>query len=178
VIKVTTSNINGVSTHASSILRVKKAEETKSDSGKKTIDDVLEELREMMPGWVISSSTADWGEGFRNIQIDRDILQSMADDPRQMEKYKNLILDLKNSVPDLEKWTEDNPGKTLIFELTLDSKGKAAMSIVETLMGVEKRTAFGLPDDRTLWAELIRKKFDELGQGQIEDVNGNRSWIA
>ena len=176
---MTIANLTGPSARAGSSIKATQGVENKPEGGKKTVDDVLAYLRELMPGWTISTTTADWSEGFRNIQIDREILQSMADDPGEMEKYKNLILDLDNTVPDLEKWAQDNPGKSLIFELSLDSKGNIInLSIIETLMGVEKRTSFDLPDGRSSWADLIREKLEALSQGQTEDAYGAKSWIA
>ena len=65
----------GGSTTAANAFRANSTNQTsQTQNGRRTADDVLASLREMMPGWNISTSTADWGEGFRNIQIDRDIL--------------------------------------------------------------------------------------------------------
>ena len=176
---MTMSNISGPSFLASSAVKAKQPVDNKPEGGKKTVDDVLAHLRELMPGWTISTSTADWGEGFRNIQIDREILQAMADDPREMEKYKSMILDFENSVPDLEKWMQENPGQSIVFELSLNGKGGVtSLSVVQTLLGVEKRTVFDLPDDKTSWADLIRQKLDALNQGQVEDAFGSKSWIT
>ena len=173
------SNISGSSAQASSAVKTKQNVENKPAGGKKTVDDVLATLRELMPGWTISTTTADWGEGFRNIQIDREILQRMADDPREMEKYKNMILDFENSVSDLEKWAQENPGQSIIFELSLDDKGGInSLSVVRTLMGVESRTVFELPEDRSSWADLIRQKIDALQQSKVEDAFGSSSWIT
>jgi len=176
---MTTTNISGASAQASSSVKAKQAIENKPAGGKKTVDDVLASLRSMMPGWTISTSTADWGEGFRNIQIDREILQRMADDPKEMEKYKAMILDLENTVSELEKWKQENPGQSIIFELSLDAKGGAtSLSIVKTLMGVETRTALNLPDDKSSWADIIRQRLDALNQGQVEDAYGSKSWVT
>jgi len=176
---MTTANIGGVPPHANPAVRTKQAVENKPEGGKKTVNDVLASLREMMPGWTISTSSADWGEGFRNIQIDREILQRMADDPREMEKYKSMILDLENAVPELEKWQQENPGQSLIFELFLDAEGKTtSLSIVKMLLGVETRTTFELSGDRLSWAELLSQKLEALNKGQVEDINGTRSWIT
>jgi len=133
----------------------------------------------MMPGWTISTSTADWGEGFRNIQIDRDILQRMADDPKEMEKYVNLIKSFEDKVPELEKWAQENPGQSLLFQFSVNSNGDiTSMSIVKTLLGVETRSTFDLPEDKTLWADHIRQKLDELLQGQVDEATGSKSWIV
>ena len=174
-----TSNISGTTASASSSVKAKQAVNNKPESGKKTADDVLAALREMMPGWTISTSTADWGEGFRNIQIDRDILQRMADDPKEMEKYMSLIRDFEKAVPALEKWGKENPGQSLVFEISMSAKGDVtSMSIVKTLMGVETRTIFDLPEDRSAWVDIIRQRFDALTQGQVEDAYGSKSWIT
>jgi len=173
-----TSNISGAST-ANSAVKAKQVANNKPEGGKKTADDVLNTLREMMPGWTISTSTADWGEGFRNIQIDREILQRMADDPKEFEKYKNIILGFEEMVPDLEKWGQENPGQSLVFQLSFDKAGNAtSMSIVKTLLGVETKTTFDLPEDKLSWADIIRQKIEALNQGQVEDAFGSKSWIT
>ena len=174
-----TSNVHGPSVQGNSPVNTKPVAKPKAEGGKKTVDDVLDSLRAMMPGWVISTSTADWGEGFRNIQIDREILQEMADDPEAMEKYSALILDLENTVPALEKWGQENPGQSIEFGISLDEFGNAsALAVIKTLMGVEKRTTFDLPGDRSSWAEIIRTRLDALNEGQVEDSNGSKSWIV
>ena len=173
-----TSNISGHSAATSSV-KAKQAVNSKPEGGKKTADDVLNALREMMPGWTISTSTADWGEGFRNIQIDRDILQRMADDPKEFEKYKSIILGFEEMVPDLEKWGQENPGQSLVFQLSFDKAGNAtSMSIVKTLLGVETKTTFDLPEDKSSWADIIREKIDALNKGQVEDAFGAKSWVT
>jgi hypothetical protein len=132
-----------------------------------------------MPGWTISTSTADWGEGFRNIQIDREILQRMADDPKEMEKYKSLILDLENAASALEKWSQENPGQSIIFELSLDAKGElTSLSIVKTLMGTETRSVFELPEEKSSWIEFIKQKLETINQGKVEDAYGSKSWVT
>jgi len=171
------TNISGAP--ATSSVNSKQPVSSKSDGGKKSVDDVLATLREMMPGWTISTSTADWGEGFRNIQIDREILQRMADDPKEFEKYKSMILGFEDMVEDLEKWGQENPGQSIVFEISLDNKGGvASMSIVKTLMGVETRTEFELPRDVSSWVDIIRQRVDALLQGQVEDVTGAKSWVT
>jgi len=173
------SNISGSSAQANAAIKAKQKVENKPTSGKKSVDDVLASLRELMPGWTISTSTADWGEGFRNIQIDRDILQRMADDPKEFEKYKAMILDFENVVEDLEKWGQENPGQSIIFQLSLDSAGRAtSLTIVKTLLGTETSTTFDLPEDSKTWAEIIRQRVDDLIQGKFEDADGSKSWIT
>ena len=176
---MSTSNIGGSSVQASQSINSKQPVGSKHDGGKKSVDDVLNQLRELMPGWTISTSTADWGEGFRNIQIDRDILQRMADDPKEFEKYKTLIMGFENMVEDLEQWGRENPGQSIVFEISLDNiDGRTSMSIVKTLMGVETRTEFNLPEDRISWVDFIRQRVDALLQGQVEDASGSKSWVT
>jgi len=179
VIKMSASNIGGLSNQANVPINTNKTVNNKPEGGKKSVDDVLATLRELMPGWTISTSTADWGEGFRNIQIDREILQRMADDPREMEKYKTMIMDLENSVEALEKWGQENPGQSIVFELSLNAKGDVtSMSIVKTLMGVETRSVFDLPEEKSTWADLIRQRVEAALQGQVEDEFGSKSWLT
>jgi len=174
-----TTNISGPSASANSPVKSSQAVDSKPAGGKKTVDDVLATLRELMPGWTISTSTADWGEGFRNIQIDREILQRMADDPKEMEKYKAIILDLEQAASALEKWEKENPGQSIIFELSLNENGEVtAMSIVKTLMGLETRSTFELPKDKSPLIDYIQQKIDALNQGQVEDGFGSKSWVT
>jgi len=173
------SSLRGAAAPESAPVRAKKAEESKPEGVIKTADDVLDYLREMMPGWTITTSSADWSEGYRNIEISRDILQSMADDPKEMEKYKSLILGLEQTVSELEKWGLENPGQSIELGVSLDAQGNAtALAVVKTLMGAEIRTSFDLPGDKSSWAELIRQKLEALYQGKVEDANGAVSWIA
>jgi len=176
---MTISNISGSTAQASSSVNAKQSVGNKPDGGKKTVDDVLATLRELMPGWTISTSTTDWGDGFRNLQIDPEILQRMADDPKEMEKYKALILDLENVVQDLEKFGRDNPGQSFLFEISLDeSGGITSMSIVKTILGTEQRSTFNLPADSFSWANFIRQRLEELNQGQVDDATGSKSWVT
>jgi hypothetical protein len=96
-----------------------------------------------------------------------------------MEKYKAIILDLENVVTDLEKWGQENPGKTIELGFTIDAHGNTtALAVVRTLMGAEMRTTFDLPSDRMTWAEIIRERVENLSQGKVEDADGAKSWIA
>jgi len=172
------TNISGSSAQANAV-NAKQPVSSKNEGGKKSVDDVLATLRDMMPGWTISSTTADWGPGHRNIQIDRDILQRMADDPKEFEKYKTLIMGFENMVDDMEKWSNENPGSSLVFQISLDNAGGVtSMSIIKTLMGVETRTEFELPSDVQSWIDIIRDRVDALMQGQVEDVTGAKSWVT
>ncbi|MCL2226239.1 MAG: hypothetical protein FWB97_01220 [Oscillospiraceae bacterium] len=173
---MTISNVNGASA-GSGLGKTNQVSNNRQSGGRKTADDVLASLREMMPGWTISTSSADWGEGMRNIQIDRNVLQAMADDPREFEKYKSMILDLENTVSELEEWKEQNPGQSLIFDISLDPDGNArATATIRTLLGVEQSASFDLPSDRASWGTFIRETLDALSQG--EDSSATKSWIA
>ena len=176
---MTMASLRGASAPESAPVRAKKADGSRPEGSIKTADDVLSYLREMMPGWTITTSSADWSEGFRNIEIDREILQLMADDPREMEKYKSLILALENTIPELEKWGLENPGQSIELGISLDAQGNVtALAVVRTLMGTEIRTSFDLPGDKSSWAEHIRQKLEALSQGKVEDANGTMSWIV
>jgi hypothetical protein len=98
-----------------------------------------------------------------------------------MIRYKALILDLEELVPELEEWKQQNEGKTLEFRITLDNNGMSrAKGIVRTLMGGEMRTSFDLPNDGKSWADLVRQKLESLGnEGQAEDENGEKklAWL-
>ena len=175
---MTIGNVGGVSP-TTNAFKSRQVSDTKQDGGRKTVDDVLTSLREMMPGWTISTSTADWGEGCRNIQIDREILQEMGDDPKAMEKYSNMIRGFEDTVPALEQWEKDYPGQSIELGISMDSKGNVtALAAIKTLMGIEKSTTFGLPSDQASWAGIIREKLDALSNGQVEDAYGSKSWIA
>ena len=171
------TNVSGSPAQASSSVNSKQP--VKNDGGKKSVDDVLAALRDMMPGWTISTSSADWGEGFRNIQIDPAILERMANDPKEFEKYKSLIQGFESMVEDLEKWGSENPGQSIVFEISLSNKdGVTSMSIVKTLMGIEARTEFDLPEDKISWVDFIRQRVDALLQGKVEDADGSKSWVG
>jgi len=173
------TNIGGSSAPVSSSVSSKQPVSNKNDGGKKSVDDVLATLRELMPGWTISTTQADWKEGFRNIQIDRDILQRMADDPKEMEKYKSLIQSFESMAEDMERWSSENPGQSIVFDISLDTKeGITSMSIVKIIMGIETRTEFQLPEDRQSWSEIIRQRVDAALQGQTEDPTGAKSWLT
>ena len=173
------TNISGSSTQASSSVNSKQPV-SKHDGGKKSADDVLASLRDLMPGWTISTSTTDWGEGFRNIQIDPAILERMANDPKEFEKYKALILSFEDMVEALEKWGSENPGQSLVFQISSNSEdGELSVSIIKTMLdGIEARTEFNLSDDRQSWADIIRERVEALLQGQVEDATGAKSWLT
>jgi len=172
-------NVSGASAAASSVAKASHTNESRQAGGRKTAQDVLASLREMMPGWTISTSTSDWGEGVRNIQIDQDILERMANDPREMERVKSLIREFESAASELEQWKQQNPGQSFEIGISLDTDGNArALIALKTLMGDERSTAFDLPNDRTTWADFMRQTLDALNQGKIGDVSESRNWTA
>ena len=173
-------NLNGLAVSKNSYQRARKIVDNKQEGANKTGKDVLNSLRKMMPGWTIETSSANWSEGFRNIEICEIILDRMANCPESMVRYKALIFDYEDMVPELEEWARQNEGKSLEFGITIDANGVAkAEAIVRTLMGGEVRTVFDLtPDDKPTWADLIRQKLDSLNEGQIEEADGSKSWVG
>jgi len=155
---------------------------------RKSTDEVLESLRKMMPGWTISTSKADWTEGVRNIEIDYRVLERMAEDPDTMVKFKALIMDLEDAVPDMEQWTEENPGYSMTFGFEMAQNGALrAIAIVEALMGGPQiRTVFDLPrnegsqaeSNQGTWASMISQQLAALAEGRVYDEDGNRSWVV
>ena len=172
-------NLNGLSVSENSLRRARKIVENKPQNGRKSIDDVLASLRQMKPGWNISMSSADWGEGFRNIEIGSGVLNRMAECSETMVRYKALILDLEDVVPELEEWAENNEGESLQFRIILDGNGiTKAEGLVRTLLGGEKRTTFELNTNANSWSSLIQQKLEALQQGRAENAEGERSWLG
>jgi hypothetical protein len=174
------ANVSGIFNPGSSLGKVAKAAPNKPEGGIKTAGDVLAYLREMMPGWTITTRASEWGEGVRNIEIDERILQKMADDPEAMVKFKALILDLEEAVPALEEWAAENEGKSLEFGFHIAANGQIqAIGIMRALLGGPPvRTVFELPEDKNTWLGFIQQKLDALAQGRVEDAEGNRSWVV
>ena len=172
-------SLGGLSVSESSYHKARKIVENKPAGVKKSADDVLASLRQMMPGWNISTSSSNWSEGFRNIEICSNILNRMAEDPDSMIRYKALILDLEDAIPALEELAEQKGGNALEFGIVIDPNGGIkAMGIIRTLMGEDIRTVFDLPTDQTSWQGLIQQKLDALRQGQVEEADGSRSWLG
>lgn len=175
-------NLVGLSVSESSYRRARQIVESQPEGNRKSADDVLASLRQMMPGWNITTCASEWGSGSRNIEISQSILERMAEDPDAMIRYKALVLDLDEAAPALEEWKQQNPGKLLEFDLTMDENGIRALAIVRTLMGEEvSRTSFELSDDRPTWAELIRQKLEAIdearGESPAEPAEESRSWL-
>jgi len=175
-------NLAGLSVSENSYRRARAIVEKKRENSKdgkpvkKTAEDVLASIRQMKPGWTVSTTDSEWGPGARNLQIGTGILERMAEDPEAMIRYKALILDLEELVPQIEEWKEQNEGKELDLKITVDENGVRAMAKVRTLLGAEMNTSFKLPTDGTSWADLIRQKLDALSEGQTEDADGSKSW--
>jgi len=145
-----------------------------NQSGNMTYQDVLATLRNMLPGWTISTTTADWGEGFRNIQIDRNLLERMAADPAEMERVMGIIRDFEELVPQLEQWAEQNPGQSFIMSFMLDADGNVAgLATIRTLLGVDNVTSIDLTGDSTTWLDSMREAIEAMTQPQE-----SRSWTA
>jgi len=147
--------------------------------GRKTAQDVLESLRKMMPGWTIVTDASQWTAGVRNIEIDQDVLERMAEDPEAMVKFKALILDLEDVVPAIEEWKKENPGTALRFKFDISEDGNLrAIATLLTSLGQEVTSRFDLYEHQGTWAGIIERKLEALTQGQVEDAEGNRSWMA
>ena len=174
-----TIRLGGLSVSESSYKKATAIVESKPQTGKMTTEDVLDSLRQMMPGWNISTSSDNWGEGFRNIEISRDILKEMAEDPAAMKKYKALLLDLEDTVPALEEWARQNEGQSIEFGITIDAGGNVtSLAVVRTLLGSEARTFFDLSDDKLSWSETVIQKLDALTKGDTDKADGSISWLA
>ena len=175
-------NVGAFAVSQASYKRARSIVENRPAGTRKTANDVLASIREMKPGWTVSTTTADWGEGFRNLAICRNTLNRMAEDPEAMVRYKALILDLEDIVPKLEEWAKENPDgdKTLEFGISLDLDGNIrAMAIVRTLLGGETRSEFTLSsENKGTWADLISQKLSTLREGRAEEADGSQSWQA
>jgi len=129
----------------------------------RTAQDVLNELREMMPGWVING---DWQTGFRNIQIDEALLERMAADPAEMERVMSIIRDFEELVPQLEQWSELNPGQSLILSFMIDDDGNlAGLATIRTLLEIDSVTPIDFTGGSTTWLEDMWQKLDTLIEG-------------
>ncbi|MCL2248770.1 MAG: DUF6033 family protein [Oscillospiraceae bacterium] len=136
---------------------------TSQTSTARTAQDVLDELREMMPGWVING---DWQTGFRNIQIDEALLERMAADPAEMERVMSIIRDFEELVPQLEQWSELNPGQSLILSFMLDDDGNlAGLATIRTLLEIDSVTPIEFTGGSTTWLEDMWQKLDVLIEG-------------
>jgi hypothetical protein len=176
---MSTVRLGGVTVSEASFNRAREIVNNKPRTGKMSTNDVLESLRQMMPGWTISTSSNDWGEGFRNIEICHDILREMAEDPSAMKKYKALLLDFEDAVPALEEWSLQNEGQSIQFGISIDSAGNiSSLAVIRTLMGAETRTVFDLPDGKSSWTEVIMQKLGALNSGQADGADSSVSWIA
>ena len=168
-------NLNGLSVTESSYRRARQIVEDRPQA-RKSSSEVLDSLRQMMPGWTITTSASEWGNGARNIEISQRTLERMAEDPDAMVRYKALILDLDDAVPALEEWKRQNPGQYIEFGLMFNNDNIQGRGMVRTLLGGEAETVFDLPaNNMSLWANLIMQKLDSLAEGQVTDAEGTRS---
>ncbi|MCL1843454.1 MAG: hypothetical protein FWF79_06545 [Defluviitaleaceae bacterium] len=169
--------LTGLAVSESSYRRARQIVEDRPQSERKSASDVLASLRQMMPGWTITTSASEWSEGGRNVEISERTLQRMAEDPDAMVRYKALLLDLEDFAPELEQWKQENPGMSLELGLIADENGMRGMAIVRTLLGGETRTTFDLPSDRLTWAELFRQKVDALAaSAEPPATEETKSW--
>jgi len=174
---MSTINLNGLQVSENSFNRARQIVENRGNSNRRlTTTDVLSSLREMMPGWNISTSSDNWGEGFRNIEIDNATLREMANDPEAMVRFKALILDFEEMVPTLEEWSAQNEGSTINLGFSIDEEGNArVLSLVRTLLGEETSNTFDLPRGSS-WVDFMRQRL--LGDGQADSETGSRTWLA
>ena len=146
---------------------------------RKTANDVLSSIREMKPGWNVGTTTANWGEGVRNLQISQSVLQRMADDPEAMVEFKAFILDLEYVAQEMEAWQEENPGYSLQVNFNLaEQQTLQATMTIRTLLGAETRSNMELSGERTTWADTINEKLNQMREGRSEEADGSRSWQA
>jgi hypothetical protein len=168
----------GLSVTQASYTRAREIVNNKPKDEKKSTEDVLASLRKMMPGWTIVTDSREWGKGVRNIEIDERVLERMAEDPEAMVRFKALILDLEEAVPALEEWARENKGQSLTFKFDIQENQLRAVALMTTLLGNETTSTFALPTDRNMWSSMIENKLNALAQGQVEDSEGNKSWLA
>jgi len=170
-------NVGNMAVSQASYNRARQLVNKRDTNTPKRASDVLAALQNMMPGWNISTSSSNWGEGFRNIEIDTATLTRMANDPEAMVRYKALILDLEPLVPELEAWAEQHPDMSLDFGLQMALDGSLrAVATVRTLLGGETSARFDLTGDAPSWQSLIMQKLDALAQGETTNAQGGRSW--
>jgi len=172
-------NLSGLSVTESSYRRARQIVDERPSGTRKSGSEVLASLRQMMPGWTITTSASQWGNGARNIEISERTLERMGEDPEAMVRYKALILDLDDAVPAIEEWKRENPGRYFEFGLMFDNDTVRGNGMVRTLLGGEAQETFDLTStDVSLWANLIRQKLDSLAVGQVTDTEGTRSWLG
>ena len=172
-------NLAGLKVSESSYRRARQIVNDRPQGTRKTSQEVLASLREMMPGWVITTCCSQWKDGARNIEISERTLQRMAEDPEAMVRYKALIFDIEESVPQLEALKRQHPGQYFEFGLFMDENGNyRGKAMMRNLLGGESTTIFDLPTDRSLWADMILQKLEGLSTGQVADFEGNRSWVG
>lgn len=172
-------NLGKFSVSENSYNRARKIVDDKPEGKSKTSKDVLNSIRQMMPSWTVTTCASQWGNGIRNLEISESILERMAEDPEAMVKFKAIIFDLDEAVEPLEEWMQENEGKDLQFNIMWDQNDAlTAAAVVRTLIGGESRTVFELPSDGLSWAEIIRQKLESLNEGQVEEADGSKSWMA
>ena len=171
------NNVSGASANSHANAR-KVGANSNQQSGRKTANDVLATLREMKPGWTISTCCSDWGAGARNIQIDVDVLERMANDPREMRRVKALMQEFEGAVSGIEDWKAQNPGQFLEIGVSLAAGGNArALAAIKTLMGEGRSIEFDLPNGAS-WMEIILQNLEALNQNEGDAANQSKCWNA
>jgi len=129
----------------------------------KTTQDILAYLREMMPGWVIAYEHGGWAPGFRNLKIEYELLQLMAECPEVKEKVKAIILGFEYLVPKLEEWERQNRERMLSVSITRDADGNF-MGLVSIMSssGEESSLPFELSEDWRQWYYIMIEKLEAL----------------
>ena len=145
---------------------------TSQASGQMTTSDVLDKLRGMMPGWVING---DWQSGFRNIQIDQSVLERMASDPAEFDRVMEIIRGFEELVPELEKWAEQNPGKSLLLSFNTDEDGATSLiARMRDLTGNVRSATVGA-GDIAAWRENLQQILESFSRETEEPENANNS---
>jgi hypothetical protein len=129
----------------------------------KTTQDILAYLREMMPGWVIAYEHGGWAPGFRNLKIEYELLQLMAECPEIKEKVKEIIRGFEYLVPKLEEWERQNRETALSISIMRDADGNF-MGLVT--MGDESSLPFELSEDWRQWYYIMIEKLEALRLGK------------
>ncbi|MCL2249429.1 MAG: hypothetical protein FWC13_09170 [Oscillospiraceae bacterium] len=134
----------------------------------KTTQDILAYLREMMPGWVIAYEDGGWAPGFRNLKIEYELLQLMAECPEIKKKVKEIIRGFEYLVPKLEEWHAQNQERMLNISITRDANGNF-MGLVS--IGDSDGLPFELSEDWRQWYYIMIEKLEALRQNDnSEDV--------
>ena len=175
-------NISGTAVSQASYKKARGLAADKKESGAtKSASSVMESIRQMMPGWNVSTNPAELrGNGMRNLEIAPSVLERMAEDPEELVRFKAIILDLEQVVQELEhSFTDENDVNKLILQIIVDADGNiSARGAARTSDGAIRRREFDMSErDLPSWAELLRKHMDDMRSGN-EEEDGTRSWLG